>query len=297
MTTTATGNFPELLWPGIATLWGLEYNKYKPLYKRFMQMKKSDKAFEKEQGVTGLPLAAIKNEGESVNFVNPLQGFQKEYVNVTYALGTIITREMMEDEQYNYINEIPGMLAESMRQTEETISANLLNNGFGTTTTADGLSLFNASHSNVGGGTQRNQLSTASDLSQAALEQAVIDLMDFKDERGLRIMVTPELLLVPTALRFTAEKILGTKYAVGSNDNDINPIEGLMPLQVNPYLTDSDAWFIKTNVRNGTVFYNRRTAELARDNEFDTENLKFKQSRRFAVGTTDWRGWFGTAGA
>jgi hypothetical protein len=296
--TTATGNFPELLWPGIKEIWGMNYKKYKPLWSRALTTVRSDKAFEKFQGVTGLGLAAIKPEGESVTFVDPLQGYQKEAVNVTYGLGAIVTREMYEDEQYTYINSLPKMLAESLRQTQEIIGALPFNNGFGSATTADGVAFFSASHPNVGGGgTQSNMPSVASDLSQASLEQAKTDLMGFKDERGLRINVMPKKLLVAPANWAVAEKILGTKQAVGSNDNDINPVAGMVELIVNPYLTDSDAWFLLTDVEMAAIFVRRRATELSRDNDWETENLKFKNTERYTVTQVDWRGAYASAGA
>jgi hypothetical protein len=295
--TTATGNFPELLWPGIKEIWGMNYKKYKPLWSRALTTVRSDKAFEKFQGVTGLGLAAIKPEGESVTFVDPLQGYQKEAVNVTYGLGAIVTREMYEDEQYTYINSLPKMLAESLRQTQEIIGALPFNNGFGSATTADGAAFFSASHPNVGGGTQSNVPSVASDLSQASLEQAKTDLMGFKDERGLRINVMPKKLLVAPANWAVAEKILGTKQAVGSADNDINPVAGMVELIVNPYLTDSDAWFLLTDVEMAAIFVRRRATELSRDNDWETENLKFKNTERYTVTQVDWRGAYASAGA
>jgi phage major head subunit gpT-like protein len=262
-----------------------------------MILRRSTKAFEKEQGVTGFGLVGQKTESASVPYVDMLQGYQREYVNLTYGLGTIITKELMEDEQYNVINNVPRMLAESMRQTEETVSASVFNLGFTTMASADGVSFFNSAHPNVRGGTQRNIPAVASDLTQASLEQAYIDIHDYFDDSGLRINLMPEKLLVAPTNRFVAEKILGTKFAVGSADNDINPMAGQLDLIVNPFLTDPDAWFILTNNKSGATFYRRRNAEITRDNEFDTENLKTKTTARFAVGVTDWRHGYGSAGA
>lgn len=295
--TTATGNFPELLWPGIKEIWGMSYKRYKPLWSRSLKTIRSDKAFEKFQGVTGLGLAAIKPEGESVTFVDPLQGYQKEAVNVTYGLGAIVTREMYEDEQYNYINKLPSMLAESMRQTEEIVGALPFNNGFSSATGADGVAYFSASHPYIGGGTWSNMPSVASDLSQASLEQAKTDLMGFKDERQLKINVMPKKLLVAPSNWAVAEKILGTKQAVGSNDNDINPVAGMVELIVNPYLTDPDAWFLLTDVDMGPVFVRRRATELSRDNEWETDNLRFKNTSRYTVTQIDPRAVYASAGA
>lgn len=296
--TVANGNFSELLWPGINKIWGVSYNEWEPLYSKIFKQKNSDKAFEKEQGVTGLPLAAVKGQGSPIAFVDPYQGFQKEYVNVTYALGASVTREMYEDDQYNYINKLPSMLARSMRITEETLHFNVLNNGFSTELAADGLSIFNASHPNVGDGAlQSNMPSTASDLTMAALEQACTDIMDWEDDQSLKIMVRPRTLVVPTALWHVAEKILGTDKAVGSADNDINVVRNKMSLVVSPYLTDSDAWFIVTDAEDGLTTYLRRSAEINRDNDFDTQNLKFSTTKRWSQGLTDWHGVYGTAGA
>lgn len=295
--TVATGNFAELLWPGIASIWGRDYNDYGPLYTQFFSVKNSDKAFEKEQGVTGLPLAGVKDQGSPIPFLDPFQGFQKEYINLTYGLGASVTREMYEDDQYNYINQIPSMLARSMRQTEETIATNVLNNAFGTALSADGASIINASHSLIGGGTMANTPSVAADLTMASLEQACTDIMNFVDDQGLTIMVRPTKLVVPTASWAIAEKILGTDRAVGSADNDVNVVRSKVSLIVTPYITDNDSWFIITDTPNGLTFYNRRAAEINRDNDFETQNLKFSTTRRFSVGCTDYRGVYGTAGA
>jgi phage major head subunit gpT-like protein len=295
---TGQGNLPELLWPGIAKIWANDYRRYKPLWKQMLILRKATKAFEKEQGVVGFGPAGQKDHGDSVAYVDLLQGYQREYVMLTYALGAIITRELMNDEQYNVINGVPSMLAESMRQAEEIAGASVFNLGFGTSMlAADGLSFFNSAHLNVRSGSQRNTPATASDLTQASLEQAFIDIMDWKDEADLRINLMPEKLLVAPTNRFVAEKILGTQKAVGSADNDKNPMNGSLSLIVNPFLTDPDAWFVLTNARAGATFYRRENAEISRDNEFDNDTLKTKTWGRFAVGVTDWRYGYASAGA
>lgn len=297
--TTSSGNFAELLWPGIIDLWGHEYPQYEPLYRKIFQMQRSDKRFEKFQGVTGLGLVGEKTEGNAVGYEDPFQGYQKEFVNLTYGLGVIVTREMYEDEMYNYINSTPRWLSRSLYQTEETIAFNHLNRAFNSSFTgADGVSLCNASHPLVGGGTFRNQLSVASDLTQTSLETATQDLLDFVDDQSLKIRVMPKCLVVPTALNHRARKLLESAYVTGSADNDKNPIPGLFTdLVVSPWLTDTDAWFIVTTQERGLMWLTRREAELTRDNEFDTENLKFKVTKRLSSGWVDPRGVFGTAGA
>ncbi len=297
--TIASGNFAELLWPGINTLWGESYNDYEPLYTKIFNVKKSNKRFEKEQGVTGLGLASVKNEGNAISYDDPFQGFQQEYVNVTYSTGAIVTREMYEDDMYDYINGLPGMLARSMRQTEETIAFQHINRGFNASFTgADGSTLFNTAHTNVDGSTWSNRLATDSDLTQTAMEQQLQDIMDAVDDRQLKIRLMPKCLVVPTQLNFQARKILESYGIIGSANNDVNGIPGMFEdLVVSPYLTDVDAWFVVTNAPHGFTWYNRRPAEIARDNEFDTENLKFKTSSRFSSNWTDARCAWGTPGA
>ncbi len=297
--TIASGNFAELLWPGIAEIFGVDYNDYAPLYSKIYEMKKSTKRFEKEQGVTGLGLASVKDEGAAIPYEDMFQGFQKEYVNVTYALGSIVTREMYEDEMYNYINKIPKMLAKSMRQTEETIAFNVLNRAENASFTgADGVVLASASHPLVGGGTFSNLLSPAADLSQTSLETATQNIMLFVDDQNLKMRAMPKCLVVHPSFNHKARKLLETDFVVGSADNDKNTLMGLFSdLVVSPYLTDTDAWTIITDVDNGLTWYTRRAEEIGRDNEFDTENLKVKVTKRFTCSWTDPRGVYYSAGA
>lgn len=299
--TVATGNFPELLWPGIREIWGDTYNRYQTLYTQAFTVQRSTKAFEKYQGVTNLPLAAVKDQGAPVQYVDPFQGYQKELVHTTYALGSSITREMVEDDQYNYIRKIPQFLAESMRQTEETVAWNIFNNAFGSTVGADGQPLLSNAHPLIGGGTMSNVPDTDADLTEAALEAAVTDIMDWEDDMGLKIRAVPTRLIVPNALWHVAEKILRTEKVVDSADNTVNVVRNRIsrdPLVV-PYLTDPDAWFLLVDipVDEGLIFLNRRDAEIERDNEFDTQNLKTITTRRFSVGAVNFRRLYGSPGA
>ena len=278
--TINTAAFAELIWPGIVDIFGQTYQDHPPLYPSMFDVKTSDKAFEKVQGLTDYGTAAVKDQGAQLAFDDPIQGFQKEYVNVTYAKGATITLEMMQDEQYNVFNDIPRGLARAMRKTEETVGANIYNNGFSTETAADGLSAFNSAHLNVDGTTFSNVPTVAADLTQTSLEQAVVDISDYVDDRGLPILVQGKILIVPTALQHIAKKILGTNFAVGTADNDINTVAGTMELVVNPYLTDTDAWFIKTDADNGFTWMDRMKAEIDRENEFNTKNLQFSVIRR-----------------
>lgn len=297
-----TGFAPELLYPGLADLWGTEYEQHPKMYDKFFSLKSSDKRFEKEQGMSGFTVAGVKDEGDSVAFARLTQGFQKEYVHITYGLGAIITREMMEDDQYGFISQVPSLLAEALVRTEETVATNVMNSAFDTSVVgADGQPLCSSAHPNAGsgGGTQSNIPSVAVDLTQTSLENAFIDIMNFRDENSQRIKIQPKKLVVSRSDLFNAQKILKTQYKVGSADNDVNILaESNLELSVTNYLTDQDAWFLINGVRNGLTFYTRRKEEIERDNDrVGTQNLAMVTTKRFSVGWTDWRDVYGSAGA
>lgn len=297
----STGFAPELLYPGLAAIWGQSYGDYETKYSKFFQMKKSTKRFEKEQEMSGFTLASVKDEGDSVDYARLTQGFQKEYNHTTYGLGAIITRELMEDDQYNVIQKVPSLLAGALRRTEETIAHNVLNNGFDSTYTgADGVQLFSSAHPNSGsgGGTQSNTAATAADLTETALEAAVIAVRNFRDANNQRVSIEPKKLVVSNFDFFNASKILKTKQKVGTADNDINMV-AMMDLELiaSSYLTDPDAWFLITDVENGLTFYRRREATLERDNDISTQNLAIVTTTRFDTGWTDWRGAWASPGA
>lgn len=300
-----TASFSEDLWPGIKEWFGNEYTEWQPIWQKLVTEYQSDKQFEKYQGMTEYGLAGVKSQGGAIPYRDQYQGFQKEIINVTYGIGSTITYEMMRYDQYNLFKQIPQQLAKSVRRTEETVVHNLLNNGFSTaavpTTTADGLSLFNSSHVLVASSTVlANTPATASDLSQTALEQAYIDVGRFVDDQNLPIVVELKSLIVPVEEQHLARKILGTEYEVNSGNNTINPVSNArMPLDlvITPYLTDTDAWFIKTNVDDGLVFQEVDPVQLDRDNEFDTKNLKFSAMRLFGVGSVNYLGYYGSPGA
>lgn len=296
-----TGFAPELLYPGLAAIWGDSYEQHPVVYNRFMRIKDSTQRFEKEQGMTGFSTAGVKDEGDSVDYARLTQGFQKEYVHVTYGLGAVVTREMVEDDQYNFIREIPRLLAEAQRRTEETVATNIVNNAFDSSVTgADGQSLVSTAHPNAGsnGGTQSNRPTTAADLTQTSLEQGIIDVMNFRDEQNQRLNLKAKKLLVSRSDWFNGTKLLNTEYKVGSADNDINVISSLgMELIYTNYLTDQDAWFLINDVANGLTFYRRRAAGIERDNDISTQNLAIVTTQRFSTGFTDWRDVYGSPGA
>lgn len=297
-TVFGTGNAPELLWPGIAAMWGTDYSDYPTLYTKFFSVEKATKRFEKVQQMVGLGLAEVKNEGGAVPMKNLLQGFQKEYVMVTYGLGTSITHEMMQDEQYGYIKKVPKFLARSMRQTEETMAFNVLNRAFNAAFTGpEGQTLLNTGHTLAGGGTASNRLATDADLTQTSLETLLQQLMSEVDDRQLRTRRMPKVLIVPPDLNFRARKLLESSYVTGSADNDVNPLLGLLAdLVVSPWLTDTDAWFVATDAE-GLRFWRREATEIFRDNEFSTRNLNIATTGRWDVSWDDWRSLYGTTGA
>jgi len=298
-----SSNFAKLLWPGINSIYGKAYAEHPVEFTGLFDEYKSGKAFEEDLGVSSFGLAQTKDEGGSISYDEENQAFLTRYNHVVYGLGFVITREMVEDDQYGVVGDRRSRaLAFSMRQTKETVAANVYNRGFNASYTGgDGVEMLSDAHVNHAGGTWSNELATSADLSEASLEQACIDIMAFTNDRGLKISVMPQSLIVPTALVFEAERILMSPYRVGTADNDINALKqmGKFPggVKVNHYLTDADAWFLRTNVQDGLKCFNRRAMSFGIDNDFDTENAKFKATERYAFGWTDPRAIFGSPGA
>lgn len=302
----STGAFSEDLWPGIMKWFGDSYDDWPSIWDKLVEVHSSDKQFEKFQGITNYGLAGVKDQGAGVPYRDKFQGFPREIINTTYGIGSTITYEMMRYDQYDKFKSIPQQLAQSVRRTEETVVGNLLNNGFSTATTptltADSKSLFNSAHLLVAANnvTQKNTPSTAADLSQTALEQMYIDVSNFVDDQNLPIVVTPRKLIVKTDSQMLARKILQTEYEVGTGNNTINPVStARMPLEliISPWLTDTDAFFVKTDQEDGLVFTDVDQVMLDRDNDFDTKNLKFSAMRLFGVGAVNYLGYYGSPGA
>jgi hypothetical protein len=300
--TINTSSFAKALWPGVNTWWGKAYSEYPIEWDKLFEKHSSRKAFEEDVGVSGFGLASVKAEGAPITYDTERQSFISRYTHVVYASGFIITREIYEDDQYDVVGQRKAnALAFSMRQTKEIIGANVYNRAFNASYTGgDGVTLLNSAHPNYAGGTWSNILSTAADLSEASLEQACIDIAGFTNDRGLLIAVRPESLIIPRQQIFEAERILKTAGRVGTDNNDLNAIKtmGMIPkIITNHYLTDTDAWFIRTDVKDGMKYFERRADEFAMDEVFDTENAKYKATMRFSFGWTDPRALFGTAGA
>jgi Mu-like prophage major head subunit gpT len=297
-----SGSFAKALWPGVNAWYGKAYDEYSVEYTSLFDKFSSSKAWEEDVGISSFGLAVQKGEGAPISYDSEQQAFVTRYQHVVYALGFIITREMMEDDQYDVVGQRKAQgLAFSHRQTKEIVGANVYNRAFsGSYLGGDGVAMISASHPNIAGGTQSNIIATAADLSEASLEQACIDIAGFTNDRGLLIAVRPESLIIPRQLMFEAKRILASDGRVGTDLNDLNALKtmGIVPkIVTNHYLTDTDAWFIRTNVKHGLKYFERRADAFEMDNDFDTENAKFKATGRYSFGWTDWRGIYGSAGA
>jgi len=302
MSVINSSSFAKALWPGVNAWYGKAYSEYPVEYTKLFDTFTSRKQFEEDVGVSSFGLAVIKGEGAPITYDSERQSFITRYQHTVFALGFIITREIFEDDQYDVVGQRKAQgLAFSMRQTKEINGANVYNRAFsGSYTFGDGVSLINASHPNFAGGTWSNQIGTAADLSEAALEQAVIDIAGFTNDRGLKIAVRPKSLVIPYQLMFEAKRILETELRVGTNNNDLNVLKnmGLIPETVTShYLTDTDAWFIRTDCPQGMKYFERRADEFGTDEEFDTENAKYKATSRYSFGATDPRAIYGSQGA
>ena len=291
----------ELL-PGLNALFGLEYDKYEDEHAEIYETENSERSFEEEVKLSGFGAAPVKNEGASITFDTAQEAFTSRYNHETVAMGFSITEEAMEDNLYDSLSaRYTKALARAMAYTKQTKSAALLNNGFTTFQSGDGVTLFNTAHPTVSGGNNRNRLSTDADLNETSLEQAIIDIAAFTDERDLLIAARPRKLIVPPALMFVATRLLETDLRVGTADNDLNAIKtnGSIPegYRVNHYLTDTDAFFIVTDIPNGMKHFVRTPMQTSMDGDFDTGNVRYKARERYSFGGSDPLGIFGSPGA
>lgn len=297
-----TGSFSKALWPGVNAWYGKAYDEFRVEWTDLFDQYTSRKNFEEDVGITSFGLAQVKPEGQAIAFDQENQSFITRYTHITYALGFIVTKEAFDDDQYDVIGEKRARsLAFSMRQTKENVAANVYNRAFSASYTGgDGVSMINSAHPNAAGGTWSNTLSTNANISEAALEQAVIDIARFTNDRGLRIQVMPESIILPPELSFEAERILKSQYRVGTPNNDINALVsmGKFPsgVKINHYLSSTTAWYIRTNAPDGLKYFERRADDFTEDNDWDTENAKFKAIARYSYGWTDPRAIYAAAG-
>mgnify|MGYP003667651738 FL=1 len=293
----------ELL-PGLNALFGLEYGSYENEHEDIYEMETSDRAFEEEVQLSGFGAAPVKSEGSAIAYDTAQEVFTARYNHETVALGFSVTEEAIEDNLYDSLSaRYTKALARSAANTKQVKAAFPLNNGFSAFQSGDGVSLFSALHPLVSGGNNRNQPSTASDLNETSLEQAVIDIAAFTDQRGLKIAARARRLIVPPELMFVATRILDTELRPGTADNDINALRtnGVIPegYRVNHYLTDStgDAWFVITDVPNGMKGFTRTPMSTSMDGDFDTGNVRYKCRERYSFGVSDPLGIYGSPGA
>jgi len=291
----------ELL-PGLNALFGLEYSKYENEHEEIYETESSDRSFEEEVKLSGFNAAPVKDEGSAISYDNAQESFTARYNHETIAMGFAITEEAMEDNLYDSLSaRYTKALARAMAYTKQTKAAAILNNGFASFNSGDGVTLFNASHPTVAGGLNANRPSTNADLNETSLEQAVIDIAGYVDERGLLIAARPRKLIVPPSSMFIATRLLQTDLRVGTADNDINALKtnGTIPegYRVNHYLTDADSFYIITDVPNGMKMFNRTPMQTSMDGDFDTGNVRYKARERYSFGVSDPLGVYGSPGA
>ncbi len=289
--------------PGLHALFGLEYDRYDAEYEEIFETETSERAFEEEVMLTGFGEAPVKFEGSGVTYDTAQESFTARYSHETIALAFSLTEEAIEDNLYDTLSSrYTRALARSMMTTKNIKGANILNNAFSSSFVGgDGKELCATDHPTVGNETQRNELSTASDLNETSLEQSLIDIAAFEDERGLKINAQARKLIIPTALQFVADRLLETPGRVGTADNDINALRnmGMVPegYTVNHYLTDTDAFFLTTDVPNGLKHFVRSPVSTSMEGDFETGNVRYKARERYSFGFSDWRGIFGSPGA
>jgi hypothetical protein len=292
----------ELL-PGLNALFGMEYNRYGEEHKEIFETETSERSFEEETKLSGFSAAPVKNEGNAIAYDNAQEAWTARYNHETIALGFSVTEEAIEDNLYDSLSSrYTKALARAMAYTKQVKAASVLNNGFSSSYKGgDGKELFATDHPLVSGGTNSNEPATAADLNETSLEAAVIQIAGWTDERGLLIAAKPRKLIVPPNLMFVATRLLETELRVGTNNNDVNAIKtmGSIPegFRVNHFLTDTNAWFLCTDVPNGLKHFVRTPLQNSMDGDFDTGNVRYKSRERYSFGWSDPLGVYGSPGA
>ena len=287
--------------PGLNALFGLEYKRYENEHEEIFDKETSDRAFEEEVMLSGFANAAVKSEGSGVTYDTAQETFTARYTHNTIALAFAITEEAIEDNLYDRLaSRYTKALARSMANTKQITAANVINNGFSSTYPGgDGVALFSTAHPTISG-TFQNTLTTQADLNETSLEQALIDIANLTDERGLKIAAQGEKLIIPTALQFTADRLMKSAGRVGTSDNDINAIRnmGMVPqgYVVNHFITDTNCWYVKTDVPNGMKYFERSPIRTSMEGDFETGNVRYKARERYSFGWSDPRGIYGSAG-
>jgi len=297
-----TSSHPKALWPGVKAWWGRTYAEHVEEWPQLFERSTSKQNYEEDVQITGFGLAPVKTENAATAYTSELQGPVSRYIHVTYALGYIVSEEELEDNLYTEIsNKRAGALAFSFRQTKENVAANVYNRAFNSSFVGgDGVSLLNTAHPNVSGGTFSNKLAVDSDLSEASLEDLIVQMMGAQDDTGNLINVMPRCIVVPRQEWFNANRILKTVMQSGTANNDINVLKATNAIPegiyLNHYLTAAHAWFVRSNVQNGMKMYQRVPISFEQDNDFDTGAAKAKSRERYSFYWTDPRGLYGSNG-
>ena len=292
----------ELL-PGLNALFGMEYKRYGEQHKEIYETESSDRSFEEETKLSGFGTAPVKAEGSAIAYDNAQEAWSTRYNHETIALGFSITEEAVEDNLYDSLSaRYTKSLARAMSYTKQVKAASVLNNGFdGNFAGGDGVALFSTAHPTVGGGTNSNTAAVQVDLNETSLEAAVIQIAAWTDERGLLIAAKPQKLVIPPALMFVADRLLKTDARVGTADNDINALKNMGSIPggatVNHFLTDTNAWFLTTDVPNGLKHFVRTPMSTSMDGDFDTGNVRYKARERYSFGWSDPLGMWGSSGS
>lgn len=301
MSVINTGSFPKLLFPGIRRVWGMEYKRHSPIWPKIFEVLSSEQAYEEDVETVGFGLMSVKGQGGGLNYDTAQQGYVSRYTHITYALGYVVTMEEVEDNLYEKVSlKRATKLARSVYETEEIVHANVLNRAFTSTYAGgDGKELCATDHPTVAGN-QSNELSTAADLSETAIEDLVTQIRQSKDSRGIRFQNNPKALIIPSELEWDAGRILGSDLQNDTANNAMNVMKANRTIPetvMSTYLSDPDAWFIKTDCGEGLTHYTRKAAVFDTDGDFDTKNLKASAIARWSQGWSNWRGLYGSPGA
>jgi hypothetical protein len=301
MTVISTGSHPKLLWPGLAKIWGIDYKEREPIWSKMFDVAMSDQNYEEDVEDVGFGLMQVKNQGSSLNYDTAQQGTVSRYTHITYALGYIVTMEEIQDNLYEKASfKRTSRLARSVAETEEIVHANVLNRAFNTSFTGgDGKALCVTDHPSASG-SQSNRLTVDADLSEASIEDLTIQIADATDSRGLKFLNNPKSLIVPNALKYEANRILKSVLQNDTANNAVNALKAMGIIDeiiVSPYLTDSDAWFIRTDCPDGLTHYTRMAADIQTDNDFETSNYKVKAVARWSQGWSNFRNVYASQGA
>lgn len=301
MATITTGNHPKALWPGVHTFWGIEYERHPLECLEIFDELSSGQNYEEDVEALSFGLAPEKPQGAATSYDSHTQGPTTRYTHVSYSSGYIVTREEMDDNLYPKLSRSrTSSLALSMYTTKETVAANVLNRGFNSSFVGgDGVELFSVIHI-TSDGTQSNHLTVAADFSEAALEDMLIQINSSTNSKGLKIALRAKKMIIPVDLEFNVQRVLASVLQSGTANNDINAVRALQMMpegyRINHYLTDSDAWFVKTTAPDGMRLYTRTPIEFTADNDFDTGNAKAKAFERYSFGWTNWLSMFASPG-